>query len=506
LDLVALAELLKFVLFVRSATIIFPRVRSLVAMAFALAACSGDRPNPPPTRTASVASTDRGSDALLLRLPRTGGVARVTRYPDLDSVVWTASDAAPSVEHVLAFDSDAGLVAAADTRNHPLWFDLRTGSVTRPAKAEARELRSVDGSSVYAAGSDGAVVRFTPTGNWSFKPPQPATEVFPQSNGTVVVVGGRGATAMIWRMRPPATALLDTAKTEHVSGGVNVPLGDEVFFIRERDLVGLRVRTLDVSRSIGFGRRILAVAATPSGDRLYVLTESSHRVDVVDRYQNRVTSHIELAGQPRALRVDPFGRYVLIRGPHDSVWVAAVGTDEVLATVQSAWSDDLPFVAPDGAIAVRAGNDVVFRDVAAGKELQRVTGGASDFWYPFVWTGFRQHIIAEQPVEVKPDSDTVAVQLPTPPAETTKARAPTPVPDSTKLGFTVSFAALLDEARAREQAAKISVNGRAARVVAGIVSGTTVYRVVLGPYPTRDEAEQAGRASGQSFVIYAGTP
>jgi len=431
----------------------------------------------------------------------------VTRYPELDSVVWTANDAAPALDHVLGFDSEAGLVAASDARNHPLWFDLRTGSVTTPAKAETRELRSRDGSAVYAAGTDGAVVRFTTTGNWSYKPPQAATEVFPLANGTVVVLGGRGATATLWRMRPPANTLLDTAKAERVSTGINVPLGDEVFFTRERELVGLRGRTLDFSRPINFDHPILAVAATPSGDRLYVLTASSHGVDVVDRYQERVTSRIDLPAQPRALRVDAFGRYLLIRGPRDSVWVAAVGTDQVIATVRSSWSTDLPFIAPDGAIALKDGDDVVFRDVASGKELQRVAAGARDFWYPFVWTGFRRRTaVAEQPGETKPDSETTAVKMPPSRAETTKAAAPAPAPDSNKLGFTVSFATLLDETQAREQAQKINVNGRAARVVTGIVAGTTVYRIVLGPYQTRDEAEQVGRASGQSFVIYAGTP
>jgi hypothetical protein len=430
----------------------------------------------------------------------------VTRYPELDSVVWTANDAAPALDHVLGFDQDAGLVSASDSRNHPVWLDLRTGNVSAPAKAATRELRTMDGSTVYAAGTDGAVVRFTPTGNWSYKPPQPATEVFPQSGGTVVVLGGRGANATLWRMRPPANALLDTAKAERLSAGVNVPLGDEVFFSREKTLVGLRARTLEFSRTIDFDHPIVAVAATPSGDRLYVLTESSRGVDVVDRYQDRVTSRIELPGQPRGLRVDAFGRYLLIRGPRDSVWVAAMGTDKVISTLRSVWSDDLPFVAPDGAVAVRDGDDVVFRDVASGKELQRAEGGSSDFWYPFVWTGFRRRAtVAEQPTEAKPDSETAAVKLPVP-AETTKAALPAPKPDSTKLGFTVSFAALLDETQARAQAAKINVNGRAARVVAGIVSGTTVYRIVLGPYPTREEAEQAGRASGQNFVIYAGTP
>lgn len=430
----------------------------------------------------------------------------MTRYPDLDSVVWTANDAAPVLDHVLGFDPEAGLVAASDSRNHPVWFDLRTGSVTATAKAETRELRTMDGAAVYAAGTDGAVVRFTPTGNWSYKPPQPASEVFPQPNGTVVVLGGRGANATLWRMRPPANALLDTAKAERVSSGVNVPLGEEVFFTRERELVGLRARTLDFTPPIKFDRPIITVAATPSGDRLYVLTESSHGVDVVDRYQDRVTSRIELPGQPRALRVDAFGRFVLIRGPRDSVWVAAIGTDQVISTVRSSWSDDLPFVAPDGAVALKEGNDVVFRDVASGKELQRATGGASDFWYPFVWTGFRRRTaVAEQPA-AKTDSETAAVKMPAPPAETTKAAVPAPRPDSTKLGFTVSFATLLDESKAREQAAKINVNGRGARVVTGIVSGTTVYRIVVGPFPTRDEAEQAGRASGQNFVIYAGSP
>ena len=430
----------------------------------------------------------------------------MTRYPDLDSVVWTANDAAPALDHVLGFDAEAGLVAASDARNHPLWFDLRTGSVTAPAKAEARELRTINGSSIFAAGTDGAVVRFTPTGNWSYKPPQPATQVFPQSNGTVVVLGGRGATATLWRMRPPANTLLDTAKAERLSAGVDITLGDEVFFSHERELIGLRGRTLDFSRTVEFDHRIVGAAATPSGDRLYVITESSNRVEVVDRYQDRVTSRIELPGQPRALRVDAFGRYVLVRGPRDSVWVASVGTDQVISTVRSAWSDDLPFVAPDGALAIRDGADVVFRDVASGKELQRASGGASDFWYPFIWTGFRRRTaVAESAAVAKPDSDTVATKSPSARAETTRA-VPAPAPDSSKLGFTVSFAALLDEVQARAQAAKISVNGRAAHVVAGIVSGTTVYRVVLGPYPTRDEAEQAGRASGQNFVIYAGTP
>ena len=70
----------------------------------------------------------------------------------------------------------------------------------------------------------------------------------------------------------------------------------------------------------------------------------------------------------------------------------------------------------------------------------------------------------------------------------------------------MSFAVLLNDAKARELAAKIVVDGKPARVVTGVNEGTAVYRVVLGPYTTRDEAERVGRASGQTYYVYAGTP
>jgi cell division protein FtsN len=50
------------------------------------------------------------------------------------------------------------------------------------------------------------------------------------------------------------------------------------------------------------------------------------------------------------------------------------------------------------------------------------------------------------------------------------------------------------------------VNGQTARVVTSLTNGMAIYRVVLGPYPTRDEADRVGRGSGQSYYVYAGTP
>jgi cell division septation protein DedD len=109
------------------------------------------------------------------------------------------------------------------------------------------------------------------------------------------------------------------------------------------------------------------------------------------------------------------------------------------------------------------------------------------------------------------DTDTTTIATPAQrplPGDTTAPHpraAPTP-PDSSKVGFTVSFAVLLNDAKARELAAKIVVDGKPARIVTGVNEGTPVYRVVLGPYATRDEAERVGRASGQTYYVYAGTP
>jgi hypothetical protein len=475
----------------------------LAALALALAACRGsDRSDVPASQTVAT-NPARGPDALLLRVPRNGGVARVTAYPQLDSTVWTSSDAAPSLDRVLAFDADAGLIAAANTKNAPVWIDLRIGAVTVPGKGNLRSLASADGSTIYGVGADGVVARFTTVGNWLFKPPQPARAVFPQNNGTLLVLGGRGDESRIWRVRPPETSISDTLRTPGVSGGVGAPLGDRVFLTRSPTAVlALGARTLQLGAPIELDHRVLAIATSPSGDRAYVVMDSTTALAVVDPYQNRVVSRTTLPGRARDLRVDPFGRYVLVRASTgDSVWVVSVGTDKVTKTIRSQWRGDLPFVAVDGAIVHTDGDDVVFE----GRQEVRVPDGASDFWYPFMWNGLRPRAASLDSIPTAPvDTDTVAVAPAVP--ETTVVAPPPPAVDSAPKEFTVSFAVYLGEAQAREEAAKISVNGQTARVVTSVTAGTAVFRVVLGPYPTREEADRVGRASNRQYVIYAGAP
>lgn len=485
-------------------------MRRSLAFTLALVACgaacgggNSDRSDVTPTRTAAAA---RGPDALILRVPRNGGTPRVVAYPAIDSTVWTGSDAAPALERVLAFDPDAGVIAAVDTRGEPLWIDLRVGTVTRPTRGKLHNLISVDGSTIYGVGADGAVARLTPSGNWLFKPPQPARAVFPQSNGTVLILGRGSETSRVWRIRPPENRVLDSITLRNVVTGVGAPLGERVYFTTTNHaLVGVRARTMRAGKPIALDHPVRAIAASPSGDRFYAVTDSSSTLYVIDSFQDRVEARTELPGPASDLRVDPFGRYVLVRAAKgDSVWVMAIGTNQIVGRFTSAWRGDAPFVLIDGAIARLDRRDLVI----AGATARQINRGSDDFWYPFTWNGLRPRAAAlDQPVRLPTDSDTIAKVAA--PAESTVAQtpaAPPPRTDSAKLGFTVSFAALLDEQRARDAASKITINGQTARVVTGMVGGTAVYHVVLGPYSTRDEADRIGRASGQSYVIIAGTP
>jgi hypothetical protein len=230
----------------------------------------------------------------------------------------------------------------------------------------------------------------------------------------------------------------------------------------------------------------------------------------VDRYREEVSGEIELGRHVAELRMDPLGRYLLARPEGvDSTVVIALGTNRVVGSLATGWRADLPFVAPDGGIAVAQGADVYVVDGETLRPVARVRGGAADFWYPFRWTGFRPRAATlDRPVEFAGVPDTARV-APDTAARPDSAPAPVAARDTTPHrapGWTVSFAALLVPDRARELASQIHVGDQTARVITATRDGSTIYRVVLGPYTTREEAERVGRESRNSYWVYEGGP
>jgi DNA-binding beta-propeller fold protein YncE len=448
-----------------------------------------------------------------MRLPRTGGQLRVLAYPRLDSVVWSSSDPAPAISRVLAFDEEAGLLSFVDAKGIPARVDFRLDNVSIATRTRLTGVSSFDGATIYGLTKDGALLRSTPSGDWTFKPPRPARAIVPLSDGTVLLLGSKEHAAMVFRMRPPDTKILDSAEVPGAAKAEWAQAGDRLYFTVEHNLVGVRTRDLQPLNVIELDGHARSVVATPSGDRLFALADSSKQVDVIDRYREKVNEHIQLPAIAEDLRIDPLGRYLLVHAAsNDSAWVVDVGTGRLIGAVKTAWRDDLPFVALDGAIALAQGNDVVFVDGATLKERRRIAQGGADYWYSFAWSGFRPRAAElDQPVRFpgadsadsasRASADTTRPAAPAPPRDT----APAPVPIVAK-GWVVSFAALLNEQKAREMAATIHVHNETARVQSTPREGQTIFRVILGPYLTKDEAERVGRDSKQNYWVYEATP
>ena len=257
--------------------------------------------------------------------------------------------------------------------------------------------------------------------------------------------------------------------------------------------------------------QIELLSATPSGDRVFVVIKGDSAIHIVDRYREKVSGEIALGRHPAELRMDPIGRYLLVRPEGtDSAVVIALGTNRVVGALATGWRADFPFVAPDGGIAVAQGPDVFIVDGETLRPAARVRGGSADFWYPFQWTGFRPRAAAlDRPVEFAGQSDSARAAQDSATAHPDSPSLPATGPDTAprrSTGWTVSFAALLVPDKARDLASQIHVGTETARVITAMREGSTIYRVVLGPYPTRDEAERIGRESKNSYWVYEGGP
>ncbi|MGV3707469.1 MAG: SPOR domain-containing protein [Gemmatimonas sp.] len=433
----------------------------------------------------------------------------------------------PSLARMIAFDPEAGYMAMRDTAGRAVRVDLRLGSVNVPPGDAPLEVRSADGDAIYALLLNGEVTRYTASGgDWKYEPKFPVSALFPQEDGSLVLAGVKGDRVLVWRVRPPGTELVDSISLD-VSGDAKAlasniaatgsTIGERVFFASNETVLAVRSRDFGKALDISMGDPVRALASTPSGDRIFAAVVGEERLQVIDRFEEDVVAKVRLPGEPRHLRMDPLGRVVLAHGAGDTVWVVSVATDKVLGTVNSEWRDDLPLVLPDGQIALAQGEDVVIAHNESFEETSRVKNGARDYWQVLRWNGFRpRSATLDEPVRfrsggVPADSSRAAGGAPpdsgAPPASD-RARDSSAVAADTAgpQVFTVQFAAALTEKLAHDVAALIKVDGMTPRISTTTRAGKTMYRVTLGPFQSRAEAERVGKASGQTYWIFEGAP
>ncbi len=432
-------------------------------------------------------------------------------YPAVDSILWSVQGA-PAVERVLGFDPDDGAVSVIDDAGQPRRIDFRATEVRLASRAKLSALSSANGSDIFGITDKGDVTRLNPTGDWAFVPPSPARLVFPQPNGALVIAGNQGAETHLWLIRPTDDDILATRALPVVSRGIRTRVGDRIYFAVDSGLIGVLTRDLSPVKSVRLPAAPRSVVPTPSGDRLYAAISGRSKIAVIDRYTEELSGTVDLPGEAEELRMDPLGQHVIARGRGDSAWVIAIGTNRVTGAIRTEWRNDLPAFAPDGSIVTARGNDVVLVNAGDLRDARTIQGGGRDFWYFLAWNGFRPRLAElDRPVTFDsapiplPDSLRLqgdSVQLPTVRDALPSVVEPPARNEPTPRGYMVSFAAVLSEQKANEAAAGISVNGVRPRVAASPSGSSTIYRVVLGPYSTRDEADRVGRESGRQFWVY----
>ncbi len=511
-------------------------VRTLLASALVLLACGCADRSSRPSGVGATPSIPDGPDPVVLRIPQAGGLVVAYAYPRLDSALWRSSVRAPSLNRVIAFGAEDGYVAAIDADGAPIRIDLRLGAVSANRGDRLQTVSSVDGSAIYALTSSGELTRYTTSGgDWKFKAPLPAAALFAQADGALIVAGAQAKRVVVWRVRPPGQTVADSlsfdaggdagadavnaanaARTISATAGT---VGDRVYFGANQSVIAVRSRDMKVALNVDLGDPIRAIAATPSGDRLFVALNGQKALRIVDRFNGGVTGKIKLPAESHELRMDPLGRLLLAHGAGDTVYVISLGSDALQGVVHSAWRGDLPLVMADGAIALARGDDVVFTNTITLGDARTIAKGARDFWYAFRWNGFRPRSAGlDQPVQFRTSAprdsfdasegrvardtfvkrDSAASSVVPPPADSSSSANDTQ--------FTVSFAAVLDEKMARSLASRIRVDGQAPRITTSERAGKTLYRVVLGPYSSRDQAERVGKSSGQSYWVFKGAP
>ncbi len=498
---------------------ISPRFLLLILTAVAALACGDGRVS------SGGAITAIGPDGVLLRVPTEGGIARAYRAGS-DSVLWSARERTPALGTLLGFDDFLGLMLARDREGRIVSIDLRMGSVADLGEARIRGPVVTEGAAAFGLDADGRVLRLTPAATWNWPVSGTASALVPSADGSLMVLFTTSEGTRVQRVIPPETRVLDSVSVRPVRFTARTQAGDRLWAVTDRGLLSLRTRDLTQAFEYAIGDSVVALALTPSGDRVFVATDA-RKLRIVDRYAEDERGNVSLPAPVSDLRMDPDGHYLLAKAAEfDSIYVISIGTQRVVSTIAAPWRADLPLVTPEGHILVVRGEDAVLVDAESTRQRMLYRGGASDQWSLVRWNGFRPRAAGlDRPVEFEEyaadsaatDSAVTAMIYGRYGDLTGVGRAapepatPTPAPSSDSRSdgrqtWTVSFATMLSEDRANEMADSISVDGRRARVVPGNRDGVPVWRVLLGPFDTRQAAERAGMSSRLSYWVFEGAP
>lgn len=508
-----------------------------------LAACGGAdqqtaRPEGAAKARPAKGSRPAGPQAIAFRVPRAGGTVRAYRWDRLDSAAWTSSVAVPAVGRILGFAPGPGYLVMATPKGAILWLDVRRDELLPQGPTLDLAVPSTDGfatrGEVVGVDPGNTVVRATPAGaTLRARPPAPVRALVSTPDGAVVGYGHTAAGAEVWRWAPPDTVIARREKADRNASLAPGAAGGRLWIAAPGNLRALAPAQLTEALALGDLPRgpVRDVATTPSGSTVFALYDGAAAIEVVDRYRGVRVPDWPLPGQPKALRVDAAGRTLLVRpASGESAWAVDIATATTRSTLSTSWRGDLPTVAPDGTVVTVLGPDVALLDAESLQRTRSVPNGAADWWLVAIWDGLTASGIAAAPTNwagidtataaptdstAPPDSivrsdsgraagDAAASRAAAVPADSVPPPAeasPSRQDGNTPSRWLVSFASLVSEDGATALAREIRSTGAPARVVRAAGARGEVFRVVMGPFTSRDSAVRAGRTSGRPHWI-----
>ncbi|MGD8727989.1 MAG: SPOR domain-containing protein [Gemmatimonadales bacterium] len=214
---------------------------------------------------------------------------------------------------------------------------------------------------------------------------------------------------------------------------------------------------------------------SPSGHRLYVGSDGGALYDV-DRFTQTVLDSLSLPGAAISASADPWGRVLLLQpAVEDGVWIVDLAAWTLKGTVEGEWDAGLPLVGPDGSILVRRGDQVVSLSSDSLQIEGAITDPRRDRWMVAAWDPRRPALesAAQGERETQQTGQIIYVQV-----------SSTSNPD-----WASDLAQNLD--RAGMQASVLPPERE-----------DDPYRVVLGPYPSREAAEATRRRLNMPSWIF----
>jgi hypothetical protein len=454
----------------------------VAVVAAALAGCGGE----PDLAAGNLPAVGKAPEVTtVLRVPRAGGVARLYRVPTLEPSAWKLEDKLPPLERALGADPDQGFIFLLDKKRNVVVLDLETRRM-RPSLEQVRQAAVGPDGALYAvdtASNVTQVVRRTPV-RFRSKLQGSARELHGTMGGMLVarLAGDKPRLEVLGSDRPPATfPVAEGPPTLSFWGDLVAIAADTavVLYETEGDSDGDRDR---ISIPVSGGAK--AVMFSPSGHRLYV-ARATEGLLVLDRVSGGELMEIDLPGPAVGLGGDLYGQWILVRpATGDSAWVVDVGKGLHVGTAEVEWDEDLPVVVSPSTLLTRRGKDLVALDLGRkGFPVRgRIEGGAGDAWLPIAW-----HPAQDEGVPATADSAALA------------AAADSAAGQAASVYLQVSSSQ--NPAWADELSQKLKAAGLPASVLKPARSDEA-YRVVLGPYATREQAEETGRGIGMpSFVV-----